>query len=329
MTLYTHLTIQEREMIFLYHSLGFSFRRIGRLIKRSPSTVMREIKRHSTKIKPYSPSLAQKSYHKNKQNCGRKRVLDTSPLKETVRKLFLEDQWSPEQIANRIKLEKHITISYNTIYRSIYRGLFNKGFTKDSRGARRKLRRKGKPRRKRLEDGRGKFNDAPTIHERPLEAENRKTLGHWEADTVIGAKGRACLVTLVDRKSRFLLTSKAAKKDALSVSNVIINLFSELPLGKRRTITPDRGSEFALYQKFSEATNIKCYFSDPQAPWQRGTNENTNGLLREYLPKGKDMTLIPDNYIQSFMHKLNTRPRKCLNWKTPYEVFYDKVLHLI
>lgn len=170
MTLYTHLTKQEREMIFLYHSFGFSFRRIGRLIKRSPSTVMREIKRHSTKIKPYSPSLAQKSYHKNKQKCGRKRVLDTSPLKETVCKLFLEHQWSPEQIANRIKMEKHTTISCNNIYRSIYRGLFNKGFTKDSRGARRKLRRKGKTRRKLLEDGRGKFNDAPTIYELPLEA---------------------------------------------------------------------------------------------------------------------------------------------------------------
>lgn len=157
--------------------------------------------------------------------------------------------------------------------------MLNKGFTKDSRDARKKLRGKGKPRHKSLEDGLGKFNDAPTIHERPLEAENRKTLGNWESDTVIGAKGRACFVTLVDRKSRFLLTSKATKKDALSVSNVIINLFSELPLGKRKTITPDRGSEFALYQKLSEATNTNCYFSDPQAPWQRGTNENTNGLL--------------------------------------------------
>lgn len=116
MTLYTHLTTQEREMIFLYHSFGFSFRRIGRLIKRLPSTVIREIKRHYTKIKPYSPSLAQKSYHKNKQKCGRKHVLDTSPLKKTICKLFLEDQWTPEQIANRIKMEKHTMISYNTIY---------------------------------------------------------------------------------------------------------------------------------------------------------------------------------------------------------------------
>ncbi|EPI38520.1 hypothetical protein D348_00127 [Enterococcus faecalis SLO2C-1] len=130
MTLYTHLTTQEQEIIFLYYSFWFSFRRTGWLIKQSPSTVMRKIKRHSTKIKPYSPSLAQKSYHKNKQKCGRKRVLGTSPLKETVCKIFLEDQRSPEQIANRIKMVKHTTISYNTIYRSIYRGLFNKGSLK-------------------------------------------------------------------------------------------------------------------------------------------------------------------------------------------------------
>lgn len=167
MTLYTHLTTQEREMLFLFHSIGFSFRRIGRLIKRSYSTVMREIKRNSKKVKPYLPSLAQKSYHKNKQKCVRKRISETSPLNEMVCKLFLEHQWSPEQMANRIKIEKHTIISYSTIYRSIYRGLLSKGFTKDSRG---------------------KFNGAHTIHERTLEAENRKTLGHMEDDTVIGAK---------------------------------------------------------------------------------------------------------------------------------------------
>ncbi len=141
---------------------------------------------------------------------------------------------------------------------------------------------------------------------------------HWQADTVIGAKGKSCLVTLVDRKSRFLLTSKAAKKDALSVSNAIINLFSELLFNKRRTITPDRGIEFALYHKFIKVANIDCYFSDPQAPWQRGTDENTNGLLREYLPKGENMTLTSDSYIQSFTHKLNIRPQKCLKWKISY-----------
>jgi len=153
MASYTHLTTHERELIFLYHGFGFSYRRIGRLIKRNPSTVMRELKHHSTKKRAYSPSVAQKTYKKNKKRCGKKRLLDSSPLKECVRKLFLENQWSPEQISQRIKLENNgESISYNTIYRAIYRGLFNDGFTKDSKGARRKLRRKGKPKKALLMD---------------------------------------------------------------------------------------------------------------------------------------------------------------------------------
>lgn len=329
MASYTHLTTHERELIFLYHGFGFSYRRIGRLIKRTPSTVMRELKRHSTKKRAYSPSVAQKTYKKNKKRCGKKRLLDFSPLKECVRKLFLENQWSPEQISQRIKLENNgESISYNTIYRAIYRGLFNDGFTKDSKGARRKLRRKGKPKKSAL-DGRGQFNDAPRIHDRPISAEKRSEIGHWEADTVIGAQGKTCLVTLVDRKSRFLLAKKAPKKDSKSVKKTIIDLFSEVKQANLKTITPDRGQEFMLYHEFSKACGIDCFFADPYSPWQRGTNENTNGLLREYLPKGQDLTEVLDSTVDLFVSKLNLRPKKCLGWKTPYEVFYDKVLHLI
>lgn len=329
MASYTHLTIRERELIYLYHGFGFSYRRIGRLVKRSPSTVMRELKRHSTKKRAYSPSIAQKVYTENKKRCGKKRLLDSSELKKCVRKLFLEEQWSPEQISQRIKLESNgQTISYNTIYRSIYRGLFNDGFTKDSKGARRKLRRKGKPKKNSL-DGRGQFNDAPKIHDRPIEAKNRSEIGHWEADTVIGTKGKACLVTLVDRKSRFLLARKTPKKDAESVKTTIIELFSTVPQIHRKTITPDRGKEFMLYNEFSHSCGMECYFADPYSPWQRGTNENTNGLLREYLPKGIDITPVYEQTIDLFVSKINLRPKKCLGWRTPYEVFYDKVLHLI
>lgn len=153
MASYTYLTTHERELIFLYHGFGFSYRRIGRLVKRKPSTIMRELKRHSTKKRAFSSSVAQKTYKKNKKRCGKKQLLDSSPLKECVRKLFLENQWSPEQISQRIKLENNgKSISYNTIYRAIYRGLFNEGFTKDSKGARRKLRRKGKPKKVLLMD---------------------------------------------------------------------------------------------------------------------------------------------------------------------------------
>lgn len=178
-------------------------------------------------------------------------------------------------------------------------------------------------------DGRGQFNDAPRIHDRPISAEKRSEIGHWEADTVIGAQGKTCLVTLVDRKSRFLLAKKAPKKDSKSVKKTIIDLFSEVKQANLKTITPDRGQEFMLYHEFSKACGIDCFFADPYSPWQRGTNENTNGLLREYLPKGQDLTEVLDSTVDLFVSKLNLRPKKCLGWKTPYEVFYDKVLHLI
>jgi len=329
MASYNHLTTHERELIFLYHGFGFSYRRIGRFIKRSPSTIMREIKRHSTKKRAYSPSIAQRTYTKNKKCCGRKRLLDNSPLKESIRQLFLEEQWSPEQISQRIRLENNgKSVSYNTIYRSIYRGLFNDGFTKDSKGARRKLRRKGKPKKSSL-DGRSMFKNAPKIADRPIEAEKRTEIGHWEADTVIGVPGKSCIVTLVDRKSRFLLAKKTPRKDSNSVKEAIIHLFSTIQQSNLKTITPDRGLEFMRYKEFSNAYGINCFFADPYSPWQRGTNENTNGLLREYLPKRQDLTDVPDRSIDVFISKLNLRPKKCLGWKTPYEVFYDKVLHLI
>lgn len=146
---------------------------------------------------------------------------------------------------------------------------------------------------------------------------------------MIGAQGKTCLVTLVDRKSRFLLAKKTPKKDSKSVKKTIIDLFSGVKQANLKTITPDRGQEFMLYHEFSKACGIDCFFADPYSPWQRGTNENTNGLLREYLPKGQDLTEVLDSTVDLFVSKLNLRPKKCLGWKTPYEVFYDKVLHLI
>lgn len=251
MTSYKHLTIRERELIFLYHGFGFTIRRIGRLIKRSPSTVLRELNRNTTKFKAYSPSLAQKSYHNNKRKFGRKRILDQPPYKEIIRKLLFVDQCSPEQIANRINLKNDKSIvSYNTIYNS----LFDHGFPEGSQGAQKMLRRKGKKSmNKRIGDRSGRFTDVKTIHKRPTKAETREELGHWEADTVLGHRGKSCLVTLVDQTSRFLLAGRIPKNDSICVGDM----------------------------------------------------------------------------IELFVHKLNNRPRKCLRWKTSYEVFYDEFLELI
>lgn len=332
MSLYTHLTTDEREQIFLLSSQGNSIRIIAKHLKRSPSTISRELTRNQEN-QTYSPSIAQSKYTKRKSNCGRKGLLKNPELKALVKKLFLHEQWSPEQIAARLKLEKSAyTISFNTIYRAIYRGDLNEAnLSHGHRGAIRKLRHKGKTRHtKNHIEKRGKISVTHTIHERPAEANNRSTIGHWEADTVAGKTGKACLVTLTDRKTRYLLMEKIEKKMSVHVRDSIIQLLAALPKSKRKSMTPDRGKEFSKHQEVTQQLdNMPFYFADPHAPWQRGTNENTNGLLREYFPKTEDLTVCSTDYITTCIEKLNKRPRKCLGWKTPYELFFGKALRLI
>ena len=223
-------------------------------------------------------------------------------------------------------------ISYNTIYRAIYRGDFDEpGLSTGNRGAIRKLRHRGKTRHsKNHVERRGKIPISNTIHERPDSANKRTEIGHWEADTVAGKTGRARIVTLVDRRSRFSLLGKVEKKISKNVVDCMINLIRNVGEDKCKTVTPDRGKEFSQHSRITlELNGTKVYFPDPHAPWQRCTNENTNGLLREYSPKGEDISGIFNSQIQEWANKLNTRPRKCLNWKTPYEVFFNESLHLI
>ena len=252
-------------------------------------------------------------------------------LKNIVVHLFLECQWSPEQIANRLVYEKSaFRISCSTIYRAIYAGMLDAGrLSHGNRGVTRKLRHRGKTRRRKGSvETRGKIAISNRIQERPKEADDRQVIGHWEADTVAGKTGSACLVTITDRCSRYLLAGKVAKKYSALVADKIIALLSTLPKKKCRTITPDRGKEFSNHKRVTESLNLPFYFPDPHAPWQRGTNENTNGLLREYLPRSFDIALSAEEDIAEFIQKLNHRPRKCLAWKTPYEVFFNQALHL-
>ncbi|EOH73887.1 IS30 family transposase [Enterococcus malodoratus] len=327
---YRHLSIKERELIYLYNGMGFSVRRTAILLKRSPSTISRELRRH-TERRYYSPHFSQNSYKKNRSRCGRKRLLANPSLRKIIEPLFLIRQWSPEQIVHRLKHEDiNVQVSYNTIYRAIYHGLFNSTLSRDSKGAIRKLRHQGKQRKtKDFEETRGHLPISHAIHERPSEAELRSELGHWEIDTVHGKKGKNCLVTLVDRKSRFLLAGRTMNKSAAAIYSSLDSLLVSLNPMNLKSITSDRGSEFALHSDITKKHSVEFYFSDPYSPWQRGTNENTNGLIREYLPKRKDIGDYTDEFIEQFVDKMNLRPRKCLGWKTPYEVFYDKVLHLI
>ena len=235
-----------------------------------------------------------------------------------------------EQIAGRLKLEKsNLSISYSTIYRGIYNGLFDTKAEKKSKGnkgAIRKLRHRGKSRHtKTYLEKRGKIQISNKISDRPEAAENRERLGDWEIDTVCGKPGKSCLVTIVDRKSRFTIIRKIARKNSNFVTATLIGALKDLPL---ETITPDRGKEFSKHSNVTKALGVEFYFPLPHHPWQRGTNENTNGLIREYFPKGIDITNVPYEVVQLVEDKLNTRPRKYLGFKTPFEIFYNKLLHL-
>lgn len=213
MSHYTHLTILEREQIFLLKEIGYSIRKIAKELKRSPSTISRELKKSDGET--YSPSLAQAQYKKRKTFCGRRPILNSREIWELVYHLFIDLQWSPEQIDHRLKYEKSaLRISYTTIYRAIYAGVFEtEQLSHGNRGHVRELRHKGKTRHTAShQENRGRIKITHTIHDRPALANNRKEIGHWEADTVVGKTGGACLVTLTDRKTRFLVARKVAKK---------------------------------------------------------------------------------------------------------------------
>ena len=324
---YKHLTLLEREKLLHFRDLGKSITAIAQLLGRNKGTISRELRRNATNGK-YLPAYAEEHYHERRKACKPEKKLAKIPkLLCHVQHRLLDCQWSPEQIAGRLRAKAGDTcvISFSTIYRAIYSGMLSSpGHSVAS--VVRKLRHGGKRRRKRsTEERRGKIQISHSIDERPVEAEERSVIGHFEADTVIGRQGKACLVTLVDRKSRYLICDKVESKTADAVSKAMSWMLMCEPV---LSITPDRGKEFAKHQDVTEALDgVPFYFPEAHQPWQRGTNENTNGLLREYFPKGKDMSDINKDDLDRVVRLLNFRPRKCLGYQTPYEVYHSKVLH--
>jgi IS30 family transposase len=331
MSHYKHITPEEREKILILRSKNYTITDIATSIGRNKATISRELMRNSVDGN-YSAVYAQSAYEKRRNSCRPKKKLSDPLIFNTVREKFLDHQWSPEQIAERIKHEcASFSISCTTIYRGIYAGLFDTAEERRSdgnRGARRKLRHRGKTRHtKDHNETRGKIVISNDLSERPTEANDRSRIGDWEGDTVAGKNSGPCLVTLADRMSRFLLSRKAEKKNSIYVRDTMIQCLQGQPL---HSITPDRGKEFARHAEVTAAlNNVLFYFPQPHQPWQRGTNENTNGLLREYFPKGTDLSKYSDEQIQSKVDELNKRPRKCLGYRTPYEVYYSTTLHLI
>ena len=269
MSHYHHFSIEEREKILIQRTEGKSLKAIASGVGRCVSIVSRELKRNGRSAQEYSAIEAEEKYRKRREKCGRGKLLSDAEARETVKRLFLEQQWSPEQIANRLRYKKSVlTISYSTIYRAIYAGVFDtpeQRCSRGNRGAIRRLRHRWKPRRRKgTVETRGKIVISNRIQERPKEADSRQVIGHWEADTVAGKIGSTCLVTITDRRSRYLLAGKATKKSSALVAGKMIELLSAVPEEKCRTITPDRGKEFATHDSVTKAMNGLpfCRFTD-------------------------------------------------------------------
>ncbi|EEO9087808.1 IS30 family transposase [Listeria monocytogenes] len=305
---FTHLSAGERGYLRSYQKSGKTQKEIALLLHRSQSTISRELKRNSGE-NSYHPDIAQAKYERKIRH-KRNRSKYTLELRERTEEC-LKKRWSPEQIAGRFRLEG-VEIGFRTIYRWLYEGKLLKGELHY-------LRRRGKSRQKK--ETRGIVKGKKNIRERPLKARERARVGDWEGDTVVSKKGKkTCLVTLVDRRTRYLKVQKTPNRYAETVANSIKAMLSGNP---KKTITVDNGKEFAYFKKIEVALDTAVYFADPFCSWQRGTNENTNGLLRDYFPKGMDLGEVTNAALEAAVRDINERPRKVLNFRTAKECYDD------
>ena len=321
---YKHFTIQEREQIQLRLWQKESLRAIATKLGRSPSSISRELKRHPPpKRHPYHPRLAHKQALQARGSRGRNERLKSARVRHYVIS-HLKLRWSPEQIAGRIKIDIGYTISYEAIYQFIYAQIHRDGYGYLKLGhidlrsylRRRRKRRvpKGARRSQQVFRPRG-----VSIDLRPSVVDARNRIGDWEGDTVSSRDNKVGINTLVERKTGLVLISKLKDKTAQATNDVVVDRLKPLPEQARYTLTLDNGPENSGWQKLEREANISVYYAHPYHSWERGTNENTNGLIRDYFPKKTDFTTIPDALIARVEYDLNNRPRKRLNYRTPLE----------
>lgn len=325
---YKRLSFSEREEISRGLAQGASFREIARTLKRKPSTISREVWRSVGKGVPeYRAHIASARTEKRRLKQAPKRKLDINEKLKNFIIDRLNEFWSPEQIASYLEVvypnDKSMRISKETIYRYIY--VLPKGELK--RTLIKALRREHRWRRKRNRKKTRSTNAIPglvSIHQRPREAIGRKIPGHWEGDLLLGKWRKSALGTLVERKSRYVsLVPLPAGYSHIEVGKRFEQIFSRLPESLRQTLTYDRGPEMASHQKLTRKTKVKVFFCDPQSPWQRGSNENTNGLIRQFFPKGTDFSKLNYREIRYVEKLLNDRPRKVLDYRKPKELFQE------
>lgn len=320
------LSLAEREEISRSLAAGHPIRRIAQLLGRAPSTISREISRNGGQTS-YRANCADDAAWKRAQRPKTCKLVDNPVLAEIVA-TKLQLQWAPEQIAGWLKHtfpgDEDFQVSHETIYRSLFiqaRGALKKELLAHLRRPR--IMRRSRHHTQKT-DNHGRIKDTVSISERPAMVEDRAVPGHWEGDLLFGDRNSQ-IATLVERQTRYVMLVKVASKDTETVIDALIDNARELPQELYQSLTWDRGKELADHKRFTLATDIDVYFCDPHSPWQRGSNENTNGLLRQYFPKGVDVSAYSQAQLNEVARKLNERPRKTLEYQTPAERFSQLV----
>ena len=323
MKTFNHLSLREREIISNMCAQSMSLRSIGRTLGRNVSTVSRDISKNGMTIKTYWALDADFHADCRSEKPKKPRKIEGDRRLKTYIHRKLRIEWSPEQIANMLTVaypqDMIMRVSPETIYTYLYclpRGELKKELMSH-------LRRAHKERQKRSGTyrSRGQNPDMVSISERPPEVAPRIIPGHWEGDLVVGKGHKSAIGTLVERTTRTVILVPLKEKDAVSVRRAFEKELRTLPHQMKLSMTYDRGREMSEHKLFTKRTKMQVYFADPYSPWQRGTNENTNGLIRQYFPKGTDLSLPSRAEIKKVQRLLNGRPRKVLGWRTPYEVF--------
>lgn len=312
---YTHLTQEERYQIYALKLNGISIACIAATVGRDRSTISRELKRNSVECAGYQPALAHAIARRSQ--CERRNANQISQLQWDHVRAYLHLGLSPQQCTGRLKLEGVAGISHERIYQWVYQD-------KAQGGDLIKLLRCQKVRRKRYASGRerrGVLKNRTCIEQRPAVVDRRSRIGDWEGDTVIGKGHQGVLVTLVERKSRYTLACPLKSRHSSGVTRAIIDLLR--PHKERcKTLTFDNGKEFAEHEFIAKCLEAKVYFAHPYCSWERGLNENHNGLLRQYFPKDSSLLEVTQEEVDDAIYQMNHRPRKCLDYRTPHEVFY-------
>lgn len=317
MAKYSRLTYNERCRIRQHLKEGFSQGEISKRLRRSKSTISAEIHRKGMTMETYHPIHAQSDANFKRSLIKRNRKIK-GPLEALIQHLMLEKHWSPEQISQRLKhqypSDTELHVSPEAIYKYVYRSPFRRIYIQA-------LRRKRKYRRRRSATGvrRGGIRNRVSIRERDFSVESRDEPGHWEGDLIVGKNGKSAIGTAVERTSRTVRLARVTAKTSETVVDAFLARFRDLPGWLKRSFTYDQGTEMSQHERFTSESGMQVYFANPGSPWQRGSNENTNGLLREFFPKGTDLSLASDNELRRVEVLLNTRPRKILGYQTPDE----------